>query len=71
MTKLLTAALIAASLSGCVTRDLCYDEYVAKRPVGMDQASNEYWDYHLRTCRMMEVLINQPSRPSIDVYIRN
>jgi hypothetical protein len=57
MTKLLAACAVSLVLTGCATRDLCYEEYVAKRPAGMDQANTDYWNYHLRMCRMMDASI--------------
>jgi hypothetical protein len=57
MTKLLAACAVSLVLAGCATRDLCHEEYVAKRPTGMTQADNDYWNYHLRMCRMMDASI--------------
>ena len=67
MRKLIIAALAAASLGGCVTRDYCADSH----PVHLRQSKPE-WEVNYRTCRMMEAVINQPApRMAVDVYIRN
>ena len=70
MTKLLAALAIAVSLGGCVTNDPCHREYVSKRPIGMDQANTDYWNYHLRMCRMMDASIRYgSSTPVLEVRI--
>ena len=66
MRTLVAVLLAAASLGGCVTHDYCAESH----PIEYRQRSAE-WEANYRTCRMMQAVISQPARPSIDVYIRN
>jgi hypothetical protein len=67
MTKILTALAVAASLGGCITtHDYCTESH----PLSYRQRSAE-WEANYRTCRMLEVGINQRTpRMAVDVYIR-
>jgi hypothetical protein len=65
--KLIAAALVAASLGGCVTADYCADSH----PIQMRQKYAD-WEANYRTCRMMDAAIRYGTPvPRFEVQITN